>query len=154
VTIGRGGLRRARGCPVAAGRDQQPGPWGRCPSGFLAGQPPLSGQEESPQTGYTPLFIRTELGRERLLEVGIAGTSPPLPATCHNQITGSPATWDLSNLSRDHTEAWRERANSIGVEVPSSASWVRALWRSPARWLVSTATLALALWLSERGYCA
>ena len=29
--------------------------------------------------------------------------------------------------SRERTEAWRERASSIGVEVPSSASCVRAL---------------------------
>ncbi|MFJ8098587.1 CGNR zinc finger domain-containing protein [Streptomyces griseofuscus] len=26
--------------------------------------------------------------------------------------------------------------------------------RDPARWLLSTAALALALWLGERGYCA
>ncbi|MFK0011627.1 DUF5959 family protein [Streptomyces sp. NPDC091027] len=32
--------------------------------------------------------------------------------------------------SRERTEAWRERASSIGVDVPSSALWVRALWRS------------------------
>ncbi|GAU71356.1 hypothetical protein SSP35_35_00240 [Streptomyces sp. NBRC 110611] len=28
--------------------------------------------------------------------------------------------------SGERTEAWRERASSIGAEVPSSAAWVRA----------------------------
>lgn len=35
--------------------------------------------------------------------------------------------------SRQRTEAWRERAGSIGVHVPVSASCVRALWRSRCR---------------------
>ncbi len=60
----------------------------------------LSGQEELLPVAYTPLFIRTEPGREHLLEVRIAGSSARPSAACHDQITQSPATWELSDRER------------------------------------------------------
>lgn len=47
-------------------------------------------------------------------------------ATCR----ASASTPGQAYRSRERTEAWRERASSIGVEVPCFASCVRALWRS------------------------
>ncbi|AZS75054.1 hypothetical protein DDE74_32770 [Streptomyces lydicus] len=50
-------------------------------------------------------------------------------ATCR----ATESTPGCAYRSRERTEAWRERASSIGVEVPSSASWVRAPCRSRCR---------------------
>lgn len=60
----------------------------------------LSGQEELLPVAYTPLFIRTEPGREHLLEVRIAGSQPNQFTACHGQITQSPAIWELSERER------------------------------------------------------
>lgn len=48
--------------------------------------------------------------------------------------------------ARPRLERVPERRWSLRATAPHDAE--------PARWLLSTAALALALWLSERGYCA
>lgn len=73
---------------------------GRAPIRFPGSQLLLRGQEELLPVAYTPLFIRTEPGREHLLEVRIAGTPPPPSVSCHEQSTRSPAIWVLSERER------------------------------------------------------
>lgn len=64
---------------------------GAVPIRFPGTQLLLGGQEELLPVAYTPLFIRTEPGREHLLEVRIAGSQPKPSTACHDQITQSPA---------------------------------------------------------------
>jgi hypothetical protein len=73
---------------------------GTVPIRFPGTQLLLSGQEEQLPVAYTPLFIRTEPGREHLLEVRIAGT-PATPSTAsHDLRTEAPQTWELSERER------------------------------------------------------
>ncbi|QDN93137.1 hypothetical protein FNV62_52490 [Streptomyces sp. RLB3-17] len=46
-------------------------------------------------------------------------------ATCR----ATASTLGRAYRSRERSEAWRERASSIGLGVPPSASCVRVLWR-------------------------
>lgn len=73
---------------------------GQVPIRFPGSQLLLSGHEEPLPVAYTPLFIRTEPGREHLLEVRIAG-APSTPSTaCHEQPTENPRTWQLTDRER------------------------------------------------------
>lgn len=73
---------------------------GHVPIRFPGSQLLLNGHEELLPVAYTPLFIRTEPGREHLLEVRIAGL-PPKPSTVsHDESTRNPATWELSERER------------------------------------------------------
>lgn len=67
---------------------------------FPGSQLLLSGHEEPLPVAYTPLFIRTEPGREHLLEVRIAGEAPKPSTACHDELTQHPATWELSERER------------------------------------------------------
>ncbi|MGH3912482.1 MAG: FHA domain-containing protein [Pseudonocardiaceae bacterium] len=73
---------------------------GTVPIRFPGTQLLLSGQEEPLPVAYTPLFIRTEPGREHLLEVRVAGL-PTKPSTVrHDERTQDTATWELSERER------------------------------------------------------
>ncbi|MGH3928634.1 MAG: FHA domain-containing protein [Pseudonocardiaceae bacterium] len=73
---------------------------GNVPIRFPGSQLLLRGQEEPLPIAYTPLFIRTEPGREHLLEVRIAGM-PSTPSTpCHEQLTENPRIWKLTDRER------------------------------------------------------
>lgn len=73
---------------------------GTVPIRFPGSQLLLSGQEELLPAAYTPLFIRTEPGREHLLEVRIAGAASKPSTACHDEHTEKPATWDLTERER------------------------------------------------------
>lgn len=73
---------------------------GHVPIRFPGSQLLLSDQEEPLPVAYTPLFIRTEPGREHLLEVRIAAAPPTPSAVCHDDSTRTPATWQLSERER------------------------------------------------------
>lgn len=73
---------------------------GTVPIRFPGTQLLLSGQQEALPVAYTPLFIRTEPGREHVLEVRIAGAPTQPPTARHDQRTLLPATWELSERER------------------------------------------------------
>lgn len=73
---------------------------GHVPIRFPGSQLLLSGHEEPLPVAYTPLFIRTELGREHLLEVRIAGLPARPSSACHEENTQRPVTWELSERER------------------------------------------------------
>jgi len=73
---------------------------GKVPIRFPGSQLLLNGQEEPLPVAYTPLFIRTEPGREHLLEVRIAGVEPKPSVPCHEQPTENPRTWKLTDRER------------------------------------------------------
>jgi hypothetical protein len=58
------------------------------------------GERGSISVSAAARFTRTEPGREHLLEVRIAGSSPKLSTACHDQTTQSPAIWELSERER------------------------------------------------------
>lgn len=67
---------------------------------FPGSQLLLSGHEEPLPVAYTPLFIRTEPGREHLLEVRIAEKSPKPSTASFNESTQYPDVWKLSERER------------------------------------------------------
>ncbi|MGH3939569.1 MAG: FHA domain-containing protein [Pseudonocardiaceae bacterium] len=73
---------------------------GNVPIRFPGSQLLLKGQEEPLPIAYTPLFIRTEPGREHLLEVRIAGVPSTPSKACHEQVTENPRTWKLTDRER------------------------------------------------------
>lgn len=73
---------------------------GHVPIRFPGSQLLLKGQEEPLPVAYTPLFIRTEPGREHLLEVRIAGAAVKPSTPCHDQRTENPPIWKLSDRER------------------------------------------------------
>jgi hypothetical protein len=60
----------------------------------------LTGQETGLTPAYTPMFIRTEPGREHLVEVRVAGHERPRSRAAHEDVTGRPAVWRLSDRER------------------------------------------------------
>jgi len=73
---------------------------GLVPIRFPGSQLLLSGREQPLPTCYTPLFIRTEPGREHLLEIRVAAATPTGPWARHDDITRRPTTWRLSQRER------------------------------------------------------
>lgn len=73
---------------------------GTVPIRFPGTQLLLSGQQEQLPVAYTPLFIRTEPGREHVLEVRIAGSLAKPSAACYEQRPLAPAPWELSDRER------------------------------------------------------
>lgn len=60
----------------------------------------LSGHEEPLATAYTPLFIRSDTGREHLLELRVAGTPLPTEAAADAASTRHDPVWELSETER------------------------------------------------------
>ncbi|WP_037065409.1 FHA domain-containing protein [Pseudonocardia acaciae] len=60
----------------------------------------LSGHEQPLPVSYTPVFIRTEPGREHLLELRVASATSDGMWARHDDATGRPATWALSARER------------------------------------------------------
>lgn len=60
----------------------------------------LSGHQEPLATAYTPLFIRSDTGREHLLELRVAGTPPPTEAAANAANTRHDPAWELSETER------------------------------------------------------
>lgn len=68
----------------------------RLPGGTLL----LSGHHEPLGAVYTPLFIRTEPGREHLMEVRVVGRATPDGSAAPDELTVAPAAWRLSDRER------------------------------------------------------
>lgn len=73
---------------------------GAIPLRFPGSRLLLSGQEEPIGASYTPLFIRTEPGREHLLEVRVAGPPRSSEKAGIDESTRLPKTWQLSDRER------------------------------------------------------
>lgn len=73
---------------------------GTVPIRFPGSRLLLTGQEEPLGSTYLPLFIRTEPGREHLLELRVAGTRRTRSRAAVDDATRTPPTWSLSDRER------------------------------------------------------
>jgi hypothetical protein len=74
---------------------------GRLPIALPGGQLLLTGHDEPMPAAYTPLFIRTDLGREHLLEVRVTRReAPPPPSVPASQETRAPRVFALDERDR------------------------------------------------------
>lgn len=105
----------------------EPGGWtlrntGAIPIRFPGSRLLLSGQEEPVGATYTPLFIRTEPGREHLLEVRVAGPTRTAPQASVDESTRFPKTWQVSDRERLALVVLGERYLRHEAH-PQPASW-------------------------------
>lgn len=82
----------------------------------------LSGHEEPLGSSYTPLFIRTEPGREHLLELRVAGRPLQGDRAEVDDPTRRPRTWQLSDRERLVLTALGERYLRHEA-APQPATW-------------------------------
>ncbi len=73
---------------------------GTVPIRFPGSQLLLSGHEELLPASYTPMFIRTEPGREHLLEIRVTAAGPSGPRGRHDDPTRQPSNWQLTARER------------------------------------------------------
>ncbi|WP_037062609.1 FHA domain-containing protein [Pseudonocardia acaciae] len=111
---------------------------GLVPIRFPGSQLLLSGQEQPLPASYTPLFIRTEPGREHLLEIRIASAPTRGPWARPDDATRQPPTWELSARERlvlvalgqrylrheahPQPRSWHQVADEL-AELQPSAGW-------------------------------
>jgi hypothetical protein len=105
----------------------------------------LSGHEEPLGAVYTPLFIRTEPGREHLVEIRVAGRPTAGASATADESTTAPPVWQLTDRERlalvslgqrylrheghPAPESWNGVAAEL-AEIDPEAGWTakRAEW--------------------------
>lgn len=118
---------------------------GAIPIRFPGSRLLLSGHEEPVGSSYTPLFIRTEPGREHLLELRVAGRPHPPDSATPDGPTRLPDIWQLNERERlvltavgarylrheahPQPQSWSNAA-AVLQEVQPRAGWTakRAEW--------------------------
>lgn len=98
---------------------------GAVPIRFPGSRLLLSGHEEPVAAAYTPLFIRTDPGREHLLEVRVARREAPVPRAGADDSTRMPVSWRLSERERLVLVALGERYLRHEAH-PQPQSWSNA----------------------------